>query len=133
MTDKKRNTNETTTKKKIHMSKIIVPFVIVSIFTFTGLAMYVQIRSGVELSSTLIACFFAFCTGELWMLASIKKSKVKTHIPNQPIQDDPNTAVDESLLGQQDAALEDIHEQTLNNVLEMLRQKRNSAMNEEEF
>lgn len=128
MTDKKRNANETTTKKKIHMSKIIVPFVIVSIFTFTGLAMYVQIRSGVELSSTLIACFFAFCTGELWMLASIKKSKVK-NTSDLPIQDDPNTAEDESLLGQQDSMLED----ALDNVLEMIRQKRNSAMDEEEF
>lgn len=133
MTDKKRNANETTTKKKIHMSRVIVPFVIVSIFTFTGLAMYVQIRSGVELSSTLIACFFAFCTGELWMLASIKKSKVKNHVYDLPIQDDPNTAVDESLLGQQDPALEDTHEQTLENVLEMIRQKRNSVMDEEEF
>jgi NhaP-type Na+/H+ or K+/H+ antiporter len=125
LTDKKRNANETTTKKKIHMSKIIVPFVIVSIFTFTGLAMYVQIRSGVELSSTLIACFFAFCTGELWMLASIKKSKVKNNTSDLPIQDDPNTAVDESLLGEE--------EQTLDNVLEMIRQKRNSVMDEEEF
>jgi hypothetical protein len=31
-----------------------------------------------ELSPTLITCFFTFCTGELWMLASIKKSKLKT-------------------------------------------------------
>lgn len=120
MTNKNRNTNETTTKKKIHMSKVIVPFVILSIFTFTGLAMYVQIRSGVELSSTLIACFFGFCTGELWMLASIKKSKVKN---NTPIQDDPNTAEDESL------SVED----TLENVLEMIRQKRDSVMDEEDF
>lgn len=26
---------------------------------------------------TLIGCWFAFTTGELWMLSSIKKSKVK--------------------------------------------------------
>ena len=38
--------------------------------------MWVQIRTGVELSPTLITCFYAFCTGELWMLASIKKSKL---------------------------------------------------------
>ncbi len=63
-------------RTKFHLSKIIVPFVILSIFTFTGLAMYVQIVSGVELSSTLITCFFAFCTGELWMLSSIKKTKI---------------------------------------------------------
>ena len=26
---------------------------------------------------TLVGCWFAFTTGELWMLSSIKKSKVK--------------------------------------------------------
>ena len=63
-------------KKHSRTSKLIIFFVIVSIFTFTGLAMWVQIRTGVELSPTLITCFYAFCTGELWMLASIKKSKL---------------------------------------------------------
>lgn len=58
-------------------SKRIVFFVIISIFTFTGLAMYVQIKSGIELSPTLTTCFYAFCTGELWMLSSIKRSKLK--------------------------------------------------------
>lgn len=62
--------------KHSRTSKLIIFFVIASIFTFTGLAMWVQIRTGVELSPTLITCFYAFCTGELWMLASIKKSKL---------------------------------------------------------
>lgn len=66
-------------KRKIHLSKLIVPFVILSIFTFTGLAMYIQIASGIELSSTLITCFFGFCTGELWMLSSIKKTKINNN------------------------------------------------------
>ena len=60
-------------------SKFIIFFVILSIFTFTGLAMWVQLRTGIELSPTLITCFYAFCTGELWMLASIKKAKIKNH------------------------------------------------------
>lgn len=59
-------------------SKKIILFIILSIFGFTGLAIYVQLRIGVELSPTLITCFYAFCTGELWMLATIKKSKLKT-------------------------------------------------------
>lgn len=63
-------------KKHSRTSKLIIFFVIASIFTFTGLAMWVQIRTGVELSPTLITCFYAFCTGELWMLSSIKKSKL---------------------------------------------------------
>lgn len=77
--------------KQIHLTKWIVPFVIVSIFTFTGLAMWVQIKSGVELSASLITCFFAFCTGELWMLASIKKTKI-----NNKFVDDPTTPENEA-------------------------------------
>jgi hypothetical protein len=67
----------TVKKKKIKTSAWVIPFVIFSLFSFTGVAIYVQIRTGIELSPTLITCFFAFCTGELWMLASIKKSKLK--------------------------------------------------------
>lgn len=78
-------------KRKVHLTKWIVPFVIISIFTFTGLAMYVQIVSGIELSASLITCFFAFCTGELWMLASIKKSKIR-----HQFVDDPNTPENEA-------------------------------------
>jgi hypothetical protein len=59
-------------------SKRIIMFVIVAIFVFTGLAIWTQVKTGMELSPTLITCFFTFCTGELWMLASIKKSKLKT-------------------------------------------------------
>ena len=67
----------TVKKKKIKTSAWVIPFVIFSLFSFTGIAVYVQIKTGIELSPTLITCFFAFCTGELWMLASIKKSKIK--------------------------------------------------------
>lgn len=59
-------------------SKRIIVFVIMAIFVFTGLAIWAQVKTGMELSPTLITCFFTFCTGELWMLASIKKSKLKT-------------------------------------------------------
>lgn len=58
-------------------SKRIILFVIAAIFVFTGLAIWTQVQTGMELSPTLITCFFTFCTGELWMLASIKKSKLK--------------------------------------------------------
>ena len=67
----------TVKKKKIKTSAWVIPFVIFSLFSFTGIAVFVQIKTGIELSPTLITCFFAFCTGELWMLASIKKSKLK--------------------------------------------------------
>lgn len=63
-------------KQHSRTSKVIIAFVIVSLFAYTGLAMFVQIKSGVELSPTLTTCFFAFCTGELWMLSTIKKAKL---------------------------------------------------------
>ena len=63
-------------KRHSRTSKVIILFIILSIFVFTGLAMWVQLQTGVELSPTLITCFYGFCTGELWMLASIKKSKL---------------------------------------------------------
>ena len=81
-------------KKKFNMSRLILLFVIISIFSFTGLAMYVQIVSGIELSSTLIGCFFGFCTGELWMLASIKKKKISVNPPK--FEDDPETPQNEA-------------------------------------
>ena len=77
------------------MSKLIVPFVILSLFSFTGLAIYLQFVTQVELSSTLITCFFAFCTGELWMLASIKKTKIKsTDIDDDGVPDDEDDYID---------------------------------------
>ena len=75
-------------KKKKHISKFIVIFVIVSIFGFTALAMWVQLKSGVELSATLIGCFFGFCTGELWMLSSIKKAKIINDANHNGIPDE---------------------------------------------
>lgn len=63
-------------KQHSRTSKFIIAFVILSLFTYTGFAMWVQIRSGVELSPTLTTCFYAFCTGELWLLATIKKAKL---------------------------------------------------------
>ena len=59
-------------------SKKIIIFVIASIFAYTSLSMLIQFKTGLEVSPTLTTCYFGFCTGELWMLASIKKSKLKT-------------------------------------------------------
>lgn len=64
-------------KKKRHTRKWIVPFVIFSIFTFTGIAIWLQYSIGMELSSTLIVSFYGFCTGELWVLSKITREKNK--------------------------------------------------------
>ena len=93
-------------KKKRHMSKWIVIFVILSIFSFTAAAMYVQIVSGVELSATLITCFFTFCTGELWMLASIKKTRINHDIDNDGIPDEEDPYIDPVYIKEAEEALE---------------------------
>jgi len=62
--------------KKNRFSKFIVTVVILLNILFTAAALYVFLQTGSE-PMTLIGCWFAFTTGELWMLSSIKKSKVK--------------------------------------------------------
>jgi hypothetical protein len=99
-------------RSKLHLSKLIIPFVIVSIFGFTGLAIWTQITSGIELSATLITCFFAFCTGELWMLASIKKAKI-----NSDFVDDPSTPENEAEI------YSEIYNQGYQDAMNQLRQK----------
>jgi hypothetical protein len=90
-------------KKK---SDWIVPFVICSVFIFTGVAIFLQFVTSTELSSTLITCFYAFCTGELWMLSSIKKAKIYTDIDNDGIPDDEDTYIDPSYIQEAEEAIE---------------------------
>jgi len=53
-----------------------VALVIVLNTGFTGAVLYVFFRIGSE-PTALIAAWFAFTTGELWMLAGIRKAKLK--------------------------------------------------------
>ena len=64
-------------------SKKIVALVIALNVTFTGVVLYLFLRTGNE-PSTLIGCWFAFTTGELWLLSGITKTKVK----NGPVVND---------------------------------------------
>lgn len=63
-------------KQKQRFSKIIVTLVVIMNIIFTGTTFYVFLKTGNEPAS-LITAWFAFTTGELWMLGSIKKAKVK--------------------------------------------------------
>ncbi len=63
-------------QKKGRYSKFIVTAVIVLNILFTAAVLYVFLKTGNE-PSTLIASWFAFTTGELLMLSSIKKVKEK--------------------------------------------------------
>ena len=62
------------TKKKGIYSKVVVGSVIILNTLFTATVLYVFLHTGNE-PSTLIGCWFAFTTGELFMLSSIKKVK----------------------------------------------------------
>jgi hypothetical protein len=74
----KNKLNKLKKRQKAHSrtSKLIIMFVIISLFSYTAAAIWLQLKIGVEISPTLTTCFYAFCTGELWLLASIKKSKI---------------------------------------------------------
>lgn len=58
-------------------SKFLIIFIVLInlIFTYAVLDVFREVGSE---PSTLIVSFFGFTTGELWMLASIKKKKVKS-------------------------------------------------------
>lgn len=56
-------------------SKVIVSLVVLLNVVFTGAVLYIFLRVGSE-PMTLIGTWFAFTTGELWMLSSIKKKEL---------------------------------------------------------
>ena len=60
--------------KKGIFSKLVVSFVIIANVVFTGLVLFVFLRTGGE-PITLIGSWFAFTTVELIELAAIKKKK----------------------------------------------------------
>ena len=62
-------------RKKKDFSKKIVTLVLILNILFTVAVLYIFFKVGSE-PMTLIGCWFTFTTGELWMLASIKKTKV---------------------------------------------------------
>jgi len=63
-------------KRKGYYSKFIVAVVIMLNVFFTAAVLYAFLKTGNE-PSTLITAWFAFTTGELFMLSSIKKVKEK--------------------------------------------------------
>ena len=63
-------------RKKSEFSKIIVTLVVIMNIIFTGAVLYVFLATGNE-PVALVGAWFACTTGELWMLGSIKKTKVK--------------------------------------------------------
>lgn len=62
-------------KKKKDFSKKIVGLVLFLNIIFTAAVLYIFLKVGNE-PMTLIGAWFAFTTGELWLLAGIKKKKI---------------------------------------------------------
>lgn len=62
--------------KKYDFSKKIVTLVLILNILFTVAVLYIFFKVGSE-PMALIGAWFAFTTGELWMLSSIKKQKIK--------------------------------------------------------
>ena len=59
----------------MRFSKLIVSLIILLNVLFTVGVLYVFLRVGNE-PSVLIGAWFAFTTGELWLLATIKKKEI---------------------------------------------------------
>ena len=60
---------------KNRFSKLIVAAVVLLNTGFTAATLYVFLRTGGE-PTALIAAWFSFTTGELWMCAGIRKAKL---------------------------------------------------------
>jgi hypothetical protein len=62
--------------KRNGFSKLIIAVVVTLNVLFAIGDLYAFLKVGTE-PVTLTGCWFGFTTGELWMLSSIKKTKVK--------------------------------------------------------
>ncbi len=60
---------------KAEFSKFIVTLVVILNLGFTAVVLYIFYRTGKE-PDVLTGAWFAFTTGELWMLSKIKRTKV---------------------------------------------------------
>ena len=60
-------------------SKLLVVVIILANILFTAAVLYVFFRTGSE-PVALVGAWFAFTTGELWLLANIKKAKLRRSV-----------------------------------------------------
>lgn len=73
---RKKFTKKEKKDKKGGFSKAIISLVVLMNIAFTVAVLYVFLKTSSE-PVALVGAWFAFTTGELWMLSSIKKEKVK--------------------------------------------------------
>lgn len=65
---------------KRSFSKFIVALVIILNVAFAASVLVVFAMTGAE-PAALVVAWFAFTTGELWLLSGIKKTKIKQEMP----------------------------------------------------
>ena len=63
-------------RQRRRYSKWLVTLIISANMAFTAIVLWLFAQTGHE-PVALIAAFFGFTTGELWLLAGIKKAKIK--------------------------------------------------------
>ena len=70
------------------VSNIMLIVSVINILWFTIVAIVLQFVTMVELSSTLITCWYAFWTCEVFVLAGIKITKVKHTNIEEEVEDE---------------------------------------------
>ena len=68
-------------RKSTDFSKSLVLAIVAANIVFTVAVLWVFLQTGSE-PTALVAAWFAFTTGELWLLAGIKKEKLKGESKN---------------------------------------------------
>ena len=69
----------------MRFSKAIVSLVIMLNVIFSAAVLFVFLKIGSE-PTTLIGAWFAFTTGELWLLAGIKKKEVEKQSDKEELE-----------------------------------------------
>lgn len=85
MKEKKKLTSSEEMKK---VSNRMLVVSVINILWYTIVAIILQFKSQIEISSTLTTCWYAFWTGEIFALAGIKISKVKHN--DEEVDEDGN-------------------------------------------
>ena len=65
-------------RKKGDYSKRVVALILVVALIFSAAVLIAFWHTGGE-PATLVSCFFGAVIGELWLIAGIKKKKIRTH------------------------------------------------------
>lgn len=80
-------------KKKRKISNIMLVVTVIAIVGYVVANYILQYSTGVELSPTITPFWFAFWTGEIFVLAGIRISKVKNNYDTSYVPDDLETEV----------------------------------------